>query len=131
MDEKAIILKERLNRDKFAISCGIEIEELCADYVLCKVELREDHLNANGVGHGGLLFALADFAFGVHANYLFKNAVTQRGSITYLAPALYTSHVYARSRFIAKEKHSCVFTVEISDDHGKILSVANFDGFVK
>ena len=131
MDSRAIEFKEKLKEDRFAVRFGIVIDELDEEHALCSLEMKAELLNAFGVGHGGTIFSLADYAFGVHANYLFDKTVTQSGTITYLAPATNTKRLYAKSRFIARERHNCFFMVEICDDSGKIISVATFDGFTK
>ena len=60
-------------RDAFIGALGIELVAQEVDRVVVRLRIRPQHLNFNGVVHGGVTFSLADAAFG----YL----VTARGRI--------------------------------------------------
>ena len=56
---------ELARRDVFAAGMGIELVESSRGRAVTRVTVGEQHLNFNGLGHGGLTFTLADVAFGV------------------------------------------------------------------
>ncbi len=48
--------------------------------------IAEQHSNTFGIGHGGIVFAFADLAFGFTCNARGEMAVTANASIDYLRP---------------------------------------------
>lgn len=124
-------LKRLFTQDRFAKFNNIEITEVNENYSVCTAVINDSHLNANDLVHGGLLFTLADFAFGVYCNAIHPLTVTQSASITYISPCINTKYVTATAKQLAYEKHNCVCEVLINDDKGRVLCVAQINGFVK
>lgn len=81
-------LKRFFENDTFASSLGIEIIEAEDGKCRCRIEKREDLLNANGVIQGGALYTLGDFCFAVAAASTGKKAVTSMLTMSYLRPAV-------------------------------------------
>ena len=56
----------------------------------CSVDMRvrEDMLNGHGTCHGGILFTLADTAFGIACNSRNQRTVAAAGQIDFLRPAV-------------------------------------------
>jgi acyl-CoA thioesterase len=61
-------LSDLARRDVFAAGMGIELVEAAPGHAVTRVTVGEQHLNFNGLCHGGLTFTLADVAFGVACN---------------------------------------------------------------
>jgi phenylacetic acid degradation protein PaaD len=59
---------ELAKRDVFASGMGIELMEASPGRAVARVTVGKQHLNFNGLCHGGLTFTLADLAFGVACN---------------------------------------------------------------
>jgi acyl-CoA thioesterase len=64
----AIDFRALMQRDVFARGMGIDLVDVKPGYAVTRVTVGEQHLNFNGVGHGGLTFTLADAAFGIACN---------------------------------------------------------------
>src|SRR5262245_15365228 len=56
---------------------GVTIDEAREGYALIRMTLRDDMLNGHRIGHGGMIFALADTAFAYACNSRNENAVAQ------------------------------------------------------
>ncbi len=57
-----------LEADPFATSLGIELVAVSADEIVVALDVTGDHVNFLGVGHGGVVFTLADCAFSLASN---------------------------------------------------------------
>jgi acyl-CoA thioesterase len=64
-----------LARDPYARLLGIELASVSADEIAVEIEVQEQHLNFLEVGHGGMVFSLADCAFSLAANSAGDRAV--------------------------------------------------------
>lgn len=91
-----------------------------------RVTVAPDHLNLHGTAHGGLVFALADTAFGMAANAGAERAVTQEAQIHYLSPAQPGEELVATARLISRSGRTAVLDVTVTAPDGR--SVALFRG---
>jgi acyl-CoA thioesterase len=66
---------ESLGADAYAQSLGIELLEVTDDEITISMQILGDHLNFLGVGHGGVVFSLADCAFSLASNAAGDRAV--------------------------------------------------------
>ena len=55
-------------RDPFVNSCGIRCVDAGQGHATVALEIAAAHINFNGTCHGGVIFALADTAFGLASN---------------------------------------------------------------
>lgn len=124
-------LRKYFENDGFVKYCGMEILAVDKEKALVKAPIFEKHLNAIGIIHGGMLFSIADFAFGVLANYLHPITVTASGSITYVAPCANSAFITAEAREIARYNKTCVQEITVRDDKGMIVCIAQLNGFIK
>ena len=56
--------REYFKGDRFASGAGMNLDELTAESSLCSMTLDESHKNANGGIMGGVMFTLAEKAYG-------------------------------------------------------------------
>jgi acyl-CoA thioesterase len=61
-------VEEMLAADAYAGSLGIELTSVTDDEIVVEMEVRPQHLNFLDVGHGGMVFSLADCAFSLGSN---------------------------------------------------------------
>lgn len=64
-----------LERDRYATGLGVELVEVEADHLAVALDVSEAHTNFLGVGHGGMVFSLADCAFSLGSNAASDRAV--------------------------------------------------------
>ncbi len=61
-------LKEWLLNDPFPRLLGVEIVELEPGYSRVRLKVTEQMTNIHGITHGGVIFTVADVAFGIASN---------------------------------------------------------------
>lgn len=64
-----------LAKDNYARLLGIELVDVTPDEITLALDVTEDHLNFLAVGHGGMVFSLADCAFSLASNAAGARAV--------------------------------------------------------
>ena len=123
-------IRSRFSRDLFATALtGIEIREAEAGRAVCDLPLRPEHMNANNVPMGGVIFTIADFTFALAANAAGEgDSVTQHVSITFLSPARGTL-LTAEARSIRDGRTTCLYEVDVRDDLGTHVAHATVNGF--
>lgn len=81
-DFVAAMLAANRSRDRLGIS-GADTEPGRA---AAELTVEPDMVNGLGLAHGGLVFALADYAFACAANSVIPGAATTEAQISFLAP---------------------------------------------
>ena len=106
---------------------GVEIEEAREGYARIRMTLRPDMLNGHGIGHGGMIFALADTAFAYACNSRNLRSVAAQASIVFLDAARKGELLTAECAERALVGRSGVYNVSVRTDAGR--PVAEFQGF--
>jgi acyl-CoA thioesterase len=68
-------VEEMLSADAYARSLGVELVSVTASEIEVALDVMDSHLNFLGVGHGGMVFSLADCAFSLGSNSAGDRAV--------------------------------------------------------
>ena len=110
------------NQSEFARLLGMEIIEAADGYARVVMDCTGKK-NPQGVAHGGAIFALADQAFGIAANYGGVSRVAVSIHIQYIAPA--TGSLVAIAQRVADNGGYSTFRVMIFE--GERI-IAEFDG---
>jgi acyl-CoA thioesterase len=74
-------------RDVASQAMGIELIEVGEGRAVTRMVVREDMMNGHALAHGGLIFALADTAFGCACNSFGPMTVGASADIVFIAPA--------------------------------------------
>jgi acyl-CoA thioesterase len=106
---------------------GIAIEEAREGYARIRMALRPDMLNGHGIGHGGMVFALADTAFAYACNGRNVRAVAAQASIVFLDAARAGEELVAEAREAALAGRSGVYHVAVRTGDGR--AIAEFQGY--
>ncbi len=121
--------REFFSKDKYATEAtGIEIEEVREGFSLVTLSLDGKHLNAGGTIMGGVYYTMADFAFGVAANFNRPGTVTLDSQITFLTPAV-GKKLFAEANVKRDGEHTCCYYVEVYDELGTKCAIAVMNGF--
>ncbi len=120
------VADELLSREGTGPAWGVTIEDAREGYALVRMKLRDDMLNGHRIGHGGMIFALADTAFAYACNSRNENTVAQNASISFLAPAQPGDVLIAEAREISRSGRSGVYQVSIRTTDGRVI--AEFTG---
>ena len=95
---------------------GIQFVELHSDGASVRLEVRDEHLNLDGVVHGGVVFTLADSALGYGIfRTLGKPCTTAEIKVNYLRPVT-GGLLTARSRILRAGKRLVVARAEVHAD---------------
>lgn len=117
-------------KDAFVSLVGTKLLELTDEKAVVYLKVRKQHLNGFGMVHGGMLYVLADFAFGALVNNKYEIAVTQIGHINYVRAAI-TDELFATATETVRVGHNTAVEVIIRDGKGEIVCVGSFNGFIK
>ncbi len=120
--------EEYFKNDKFAYSNGMSLVDLGEDFSVCRMDLDERHLNANGGIMGGVIFTLADLAFAALSNNIHKPTVAQQVSINYLA-APKGKTLMAKADIIKSGRSSTIIQVTVTDEAGRKVAIFTGTGF--
>jgi uncharacterized protein (TIGR00369 family) len=107
---------------------GIEFLEASAGVVVCRVRLREEHLNYNNVVHGGVISSLIDSAAGgavrttrAPEEIAARPHATSDLHVVYLAPAMGTVLI-AEARTVRAGRTAIFTEVDVRDDREKLVA---------
>ena len=79
---------------------------------------------------GGAIFTLADFAFAVAANCGGRLTVSLSSQINFIA-APKGGRLFAKAQCIKSGRHTCFYSVEITDNEARKVAEATVTGYIK
>ena len=106
---------------------GCVIEDIRPDYARCTMAIEPKHMNSLGVPMGGAVFTLADFTFGVCANFDKDVFVTASADSHFLAAAKGKTLI-AEAREIRSGRRTCLYAVTVTDELGTNVAYFTFSG---
>lgn len=115
-------------RDAFGLALGFELVEGGQGFATVAMVVRPEHLNFNGTCHGGVIFSLADSAFGLASNSHGLVGAGIDAHITYHVAVQAGDRLIASAREISRSRKLSVCRVEVSTHAGK--AVSGFTGTV-
>ncbi|MFI3263371.1 MAG: PaaI family thioesterase [Rikenellaceae bacterium] len=110
--------------DIFANELGITLDELNEQHALMSVVVETRHKNGGNVGHGGLIFTLADIAMAACANFLQPVSVSIQSDIRFLAAAKIGDKLTAEAIAVFGRKSMFNARVTITNQDGDLIAVA-------
>ena len=109
--------------DRASNAAGIELVSVAPGDVTVQMTVTKDHVNGFDICHGGVLFLLADTAFGVCCNTHGPQTVASGGDITFCKSAavgdVLTAHAVERTRF----GRSGLYDITITRGDGEIVAM--------
>ena len=114
--------------DPFARVLGLELGSVSHDEIVVEIEVKEEHLNFLGVGHGGMVFSLADCAFSLASNAAGDRAVAIDTHLVFTAASRLGDRLRARVTEASRGRTLGTYRVDISRGDGR--TVALFTGTV-
>ncbi len=120
------IALEIINRDNFIRWMNIRLIEAAEGYSKIQLEVRDEMLNGAGVVHGGILFSLADSAFGIASNSKNEFSLAWDAAITFVKSALLWDILTAEARELHDGKSMGLYIVTVTNQRGE--QVAYFRG---
>jgi phenylacetic acid degradation protein PaaD len=109
-------------RDPFARRLGIECVEAGPGRAVARLTVGDGHLNFNGACHGGVIFALADTAFGLASNSHGTIAVGIDAHVTYHVAAQLGDTLTASASEISRTRRIAVYRIDVTRGDGALVS---------
>lgn len=106
---------------------GIKIEEARHRYARVSMVVRPDMLNGHSIGHGGMIFALADSAFAYVCNGGNHASVAAQASIVFLDKVAEGETLVAEAEEVVREGRAGVTRVAVRTADGR--PIAEFTGY--
>jgi acyl-CoA thioesterase len=117
-------LRTLVTSDPWARSLGIEFLEVTPGACRLALELKPHMLNFDGRPHGGVIFSLADVAFGAACNAHGVPNVAISVTIDYLSAPAPGSRLLAEAREVQREP-SGFYEIRVMQADGTIVAAAH------
>lgn len=102
---------------------GLQVLSAGPGHARFAMRVRPELTNTFGLGHGGIVFTLADMAFGFTCNASGERALTASAAIDYLAPAPVDAVLIADAREVARQGRNAFYDVVISVEGGEPIAI--------
>ena len=118
-------LRERIQSEPWAQAMGIQYLDLRRGYCRVSLQLQPRMLNHQGRPHGGVIFTLADVAFGAACNAHGEEAVALNVAISYLAAVKPDSTLIAEARIAKQGRRAGFYEVEVAAEDGTLVALVH------
>ena len=119
-------LRRMAGRDNFNAALGIEFVEGRVGYAVLRLKVGQGHLNFYGYCHGGVIFTLADAAFGLANNSRESVSVAIDAHITFANPVREGDLLTATATEITARRAISTFRIQVELADG--TPVSSFNG---
>ena len=120
----ASALRRRIEDDPWAKALGIEFLDLRRGHCRLRLQLRSHMVNFQGFPHGGVIFSLADVAFGAACNSHGDDAVALTVSIHYLGAAAPDAVLVAEARELKLGRRAGFYELRVATEDGRAVATA-------
>jgi acyl-CoA thioesterase len=118
-------LRARIENDPWARALGIRFLELRRGCCRVSMTLQPHMVNFQGYPHGGVIFSLADVAFGAACNSHGEDAVALSVTISYLAAVGPDARLIAEGREKKQGRRAGFYEIEVSTEHGDAVALVH------
>ena len=112
-----------LAKDAYARGLGVELVSVDEDQITIAMVVRSDHLNFLGVGHGGMVFSLADCAFSLASNSAGDPAVAIDTHLVLTAPARQGDRLEAKVHEVSRGRTLGTYRAEVRRGDGRVVGL--------
>ena len=116
------VLRAQLEGEPWARTLGVEYEEIAPGYCRVALTLQPHMLNHRGFAHGGVIFSLADVAFGAACNAHGEAALALTMTITYLAAVAPGSRLIAEGRERKQGRRAGFYDIRVRSGEGVLVA---------
>lgn len=103
-----------LEADNYADGLGVELVSVTSDEITVALDVTVEHVNFLGVGHGGMVFSLADCAFSLASNSAGDDAVAIDTHLVLTAASRPGDRLQARVREVSRGRTLGTYRAEVS-----------------
>src|SRR5688572_30913630 len=114
-------IAEKIRAEPWARSLGIEYVDLRRGYCRLRLRLQPHMVNFQGFPHGGVIFTLADVAFGAACNSHGEPAVALSVTINYLAAVTPDATLVAEAREVKQGRRAGLYEISVATSYGQMV----------
>jgi acyl-CoA thioesterase len=118
-------LAARIARDPWAQALGLEFLDLARGSCRVALTLQPHMLNALGYPHGGVIFSVADVAFGAACNAHGGTWVALTMTISFLTAAPPGSRLIAEARERRQGRRAAFYDITVSTEAGGVVAAVH------
>lgn len=118
-------ISDKIRAEPWAQSLGIEYVDLRRGYCRLRLRLQPHMVNFQGFPHGGVIFTLADVAFGAACNSHGDPAVALSVTIDFLAAVTQDTALVAEAREVKQGRRAGFYEVSVTTEDGRAVAAAH------
>jgi len=115
--------KAAAERDLAARNLGVELVSMAPGGCTLRMTVKPDMVNSHGTCHGGIIFTLADSAFGYACNSFNQATVAQQCDISFLKPVAVGTVLTAVAELRSTTGRSSVYDMTVTDAAGNMVAL--------
>jgi acyl-CoA thioesterase len=108
--------------DPWARALGIEFLEIKRGYCRLALTLQPHMVNFQGSPHGGVIFSIADIAFGTACNSHGEPAVALSMTISFMSAVAAGSRLVAEAREVKQGRRAGFYQVTVNTEGGALVA---------
>jgi acyl-CoA thioesterase len=112
-----------LQADAYATGLGVELISVADDEIVVGMTVGAEHLNFLEVGHGGMVFSLADCVFSLASNSAGERAVAIDTHLVLTAPTRLGDHLQATVKEASRGRSLGTYQVTVTRDDGRTVGL--------
>lgn len=116
-------VKGLLDADRYASGLGIELVSVSDDEIVVGLDVTDAHSNFLGVGHGGMVFSLADCAFSLASNSAGEDAVAIDTHLVLTAASRPGDRLQAAVRELTRGRTLGTYRAEVTRSDGRVVGL--------
>ena len=118
-------LRDQIQADPWARGLGVEFLELARGRCRVALTLQAHMVNFQGAPHGGVIFSLADIAFGAACNSHGEPAVALSMTIGFLSAATPGTRLVAEASERRQGRRAGFYDVVVTDGRGALVATVH------
>jgi acyl-CoA thioesterase len=118
-------IAERIRAEPWARALGIEYVDVRRGHCRLRLQLQPHMVNFQGFPHGGVIFTLADVAFGAACNSHGEPAVALSVTIDFLAAVPPDVTLVAEAREVKQGRRAGFYEVTVATEDGRAVAAAH------
>ena len=115
-------LKNAVEKNQFTNLVGFKPVEVKEGYAKVQVQVRDEHLNIHGTGHGALIFGALDEAFQLASNSYGTSSVALTVTVNYLLAAKKGDLLSAEAIELGKTRRTGNYKFVVTNQKGELVA---------
>ena len=109
--------------DRASQALGMKITDVRPGIATLEMTVRDDMVNGQDIGHGGLTFTLADSAFAFACNSYNTVTVAAGATIEFLAPGRLGDELTATAQERSRSRRTGIYDIEVRNQKGECVAM--------